>query len=239
MDDLSNWYIRRSRKRFWKSENDTDKDEAYATLHHVLVTLSKMLAPFSPFISEDIYRNLTGKESVHLADLPTGDRHHVDEFLNDEMRRVREIVTEGLQLRAQAKLKFRQPLAKVSVKGIFQDELMEIIQEELNVKEVVVDAAQEVKVVLDTTLTAELIREGKARELVRYIQELRKEAGFEVDNKIKTWYNGISDVFDKFGALIAKETLSETISEGKPAEFDIEKSVLVDGEKVELFLKKV
>ncbi|KKQ61616.1 MAG: Isoleucine-tRNA ligase, partial [Parcubacteria group bacterium GW2011_GWC1_38_22] len=148
VDDLSNWYIRRSRKRFWKSESDSDKNEAYATLHHVLVTLSKMLAPFAPFVSEEIYKNLTGKESVHLADLPTGDRHHVDEFLNDEMRRIREIVTEGLQLRAQAKMKVRQPLAKVFIKGIFEDELMEIIKEELNVKEVVVDAAQEAKVVL-------------------------------------------------------------------------------------------
>lgn len=239
VDDLSNWYIRRSRKRFWKSENDSDKNEAYATLHHVLVTLSKMLAPFAPFIAEEIYKNLTGKESVHLADLPTGDRHHVDEFLNDEMRRVREIITEGLQLRAQAKIKVRQPLAKVSIKGVFQDELMEIIKEELNVKDVVVDAAQEVKVVLDTTLTELLVQEGKAREVVRHIQELRKEADYEVDNKITVWYNGLSQVFEQFGASIAKETLSEAISQGKPENFDIEKTVSVDGEEVELYLKKV
>ncbi|EKD58654.1 MAG: hypothetical protein ACD_56C00077G0005 [uncultured bacterium] len=239
IDDLSNWYIRRSRKRFWKSENDGDKNEAYATLHHVLVTLSKMMAPFAPFVSEEIYKNLTGKESVHLADLPTGDRHHVDELLNDEMRRVREIVTEGLQLRAQAKIKVRQPLSKVTLKGVFQDELIEIIKEELNVKKVVIDATQEEKVVLDTELNDELVEEGKAREIIRHIQELRKEADFEVDDKIVIWYNGISSVFENLKSLIAKETLSEGINQGKPEQFDIEKKVKVDGEEVELYLKKV
>lgn len=239
IDNLSNWYIRRSRKRFWKSENDGDKNEAYATLHHVLVTLSKMMAPFAPFVSEEIYRNLSGKESVHLADMPTGDRHHVDEFLNDEMQRVREIVTEGLQLRAKAKIKVRQPLVSVSIKDVFQDELIEIIKEELNVKEVFADESQQEKIVLDTTLTDQLVLEGKAREIIRHIQELRKEADFEVDNKINLWYNGLSAVFVSFESLIAKETLSKAINEGKPEQFDIEKKVTVDGEEVELYLKRV
>lgn len=239
IDDLSNWYIRRSRKRFWKSENDEDKNEAYATLHHVLVMLSKMMAPFAPFVSEEIYRNLTGKESVHLADLPTGDRHHVDEFLNDEMAKVREVVTEGLQLRAVAKIKVRQPLSKVAVKNAFQDELMEIIKEELNVKEVLVDESQTEKVTIDTQLTEQLIEEGKAREIIRHIQELRKEADYEVDNKINIWYNGMSSVFVNLGNLIAKETLCESLIEGKPGEFDIEKKVMVDGEEIQLYLKKI
>lgn len=239
IDDLSNWYIRRSRKRFWKSENDSDKNEAYATLHHVLVNLSKIMASFAPFLSEEIYRNLTGKESVHLADLPTGDRHHVDEFLNDEMAKVREVVTEGLQLRAQAKMKVRQPLAKVTIKEKVENELVDIIKDELNVKEVVVDETQQEKVLLDTNLTEELIQEGKARELIRHIQELRKEAGYEVDNKIKIWYNGMSVVFGNLGELIAKETLSEALNEGKPEEFDIEKKVMVDGEEIELYLKRI
>lgn len=249
VDNLSNWYIRRSRKRFWKSENDDDKNEAYATLHHVLANLSKMMAPFAPFVAEEIYRNLTqssqssggqaGKESVHLADLPTGDRHHVDEFLNDEMARVRDVVTEGLQLRAQAKIKVRQPLFKVTVKNGFQEELMEIIKDELNVKEVVVNEVQEEKVVLDTQLSEELIMEGKAREIIRHIQELRKGADYEVDNKINVWYNGMSSVFGNLGALIAKETLAEGLTEGKPEEFDIEKKVMVDGEEIELYLKKI
>ena len=239
IDDMSNWYVRRSRKRFWKSENDNDKNEAYATLHHVLVNLSKVMAPFAPFIAEEIYRNLTGKESVHLADLPTGDRHHVDELLNDEMRRVREIVTEGLQLRAQAKIRVRQPLAKVTLKGVFQAELVEIIKDELNVKEIAVDTEQIEKVVLDTDITTELIEEGMAREIVRHIQEMRKEAGYEVDNTIKIWYNGMSEVFEKFGDLIAKETLAEAVFAGQPEDADLTKRLVLENNNIDISIKKV
>lgn len=238
IDDMSNWYVRRSRKRFWKSENDGDKNEAYATLHHVLVTLSKMMAPFSPFIAEEIYKNLTGKESVHLADLPTGDRHHVDEFLNDEMKRVRDVVTEGLQLRAQAKIKVRQPLSKVTIKDEFQVELVEIIKEELNIKNVVTDSQQVEKVVLDTEITAELAQEGIAREIVRHIQEMRKEAGYDVDNRINVWYNGKSEVFEKFGDLIAKETLADAISTDLPEDADLTKELVVDGEAYIIAVKR-
>ncbi|EKD46913.1 MAG: hypothetical protein ACD_67C00019G0001 [uncultured bacterium] len=242
IDDMSNWYVRRSRKRFWKSENDGDKNEAYATLHHVLVSLSKMMAPFSPFISEEIYKNLTGKESVHLADLPTGDRHHVDEFLNDQMRRVREIVTEGLQLRSQAKIKVRQPLASITVKESFQkeiqDELVEIIKEELNIKEVLFDGEQTEKVVLNIEMTTELVQEGMAREIVRHIQEMRKEAGYEVDNRINVWYNGKSEVFEKFGDLIAKETLADAIVVGSPDDSDLTKELVIDEKTMNISIKR-
>jgi len=238
IDDMSNWYVRRSRKRFWKSDNDGDKEAAYATLHHVLVTLAKMMAPFTPFIAEEIYKNLTGKESVHLADLPTGDRHHVDELLNDEMRRVREIVTEGLQLRAQAKIKVRQPLASVTLKGVFQDELLEIIKEELNIKEVLVNTEQVEKVVLDAKITPELAQEGKAREIVRCVQEMRKEAGFEVDNRIKIWYNGQLEVFASFGEMIAKETLADAITDGLQENGDLTKEFMLEGEKIVISIKR-
>ena len=238
VDDLSNWYIRRSRKRFWKSENDSDKKDAYETLHYVLVTLAKMLAPFAPFVSDEIYRNLTGNESVHLADLPMVENRFVDEKLNEQMRLVRELVTEGLQLRSQAKIKVRQPLAKVSVKNKIQEELLEIIKEELNVKEVVVDEAQEEKILLNTALTDELLQEGQARELIRHIQELRKEAGFEVDNRIKVWHTGMNEIFQIFGELIAKETLAEAIIEGKGKNVDIEKTIMVDGLEVVISIKK-
>ncbi|KKP97801.1 MAG: Isoleucine-tRNA ligase [Candidatus Moranbacteria bacterium GW2011_GWE1_36_7] len=238
IDDLSNWYVRRSRKRFWKSENDVDKNEAYATLHHVLVNLSKMMAPFAPFISEEIYKNLTGKESVHLADLPTGDRHHVDEFLNDKMRSVREIVTHGLQLRSQAKIKVRQPLSKVTVKEVFEDELVEIIKDELNVKEVCVDAEQEDRILLETEITEELALEGVAREIVRHIQEMRKEAGYDVDNHIKVCYNGQSDVFEKFGDLIAKETLSDAIYKEISEDGDLIKTIVLDGNEFLISIKR-
>ncbi|NTW26833.1 MAG: isoleucine--tRNA ligase [Candidatus Moranbacteria bacterium] len=238
IDDLSNWYVRRSRKRFWKSENDVDKNEAYATLHHVLVNLSKMMAPFAPFMAEEIFRNLTGKESVHLEELPTGDNHHVDEFLNDEMRRVREIVTEGLQLRAQAKIKVRQPLASVTIKGVFADELVEIIKEELNVKSVAIDAEQIEKVLLDTVVTQELAEEGVAREIIRHIQEMRKEAGYEVDNRIKICYNRQSSVFEKFGELIAKETLADSLVKGLMDDADLTKEIELDEGKNAIAIKK-
>ncbi|HEX8974265.1 MAG TPA: isoleucine--tRNA ligase [Patescibacteria group bacterium] len=238
VDDLSNWYVRRSRKRFWKSENDTDKNEAYATLHHVLVTLSKLMAPFTPFVAEEIFKNLTGKESVHLEDLPTGDRTHIDGLLNDDMRKVREVVSEGLQLRAVAKVKVRQPLAKVSIKESFGEELTDIIKEELNVKEVVVDTAQEANVVLDTELSKDLIMEGKAREIIRHIQEMRKEAGYDVDNRINIWYNGMLEVFAKFGDLIRKETLSDSLDEGKNESADLAKEFTIDGENVWIAIKR-
>ena len=120
IDNLSNWYIRRSRKRFWKSEDDGDKENAYQTLHTVLVELSKLMAPFTPFISEEIYRNLTAVEtrhasSVHLADFPMANKDLIDEKLNQEMGKTREIITEALQLRAKAGIKVRQPLSELRV----------------------------------------------------------------------------------------------------------------------------
>lgn len=238
VDDLSNWYIRRSRKRFWKSENDVDKNSAYATLHHVLAGLSKMMAPFAPFISEEIYKNLTGKESVHLAELPTGDRKHIDELLNDQMRLVREVVSEGLQLRAVAKIKVRQPLASVTIKESMEEELLEIIKDELNVKDVLIDGDQEQKVSLNVEITDELRQEGIAREIVRHIQEMRKEAGYEVDNRINVSYDGKSAVFEKFSELIAKETLADSIVEGKLENADLTKGILIEGQNFDISIKK-
>lgn len=238
VDDLSNWYIRRSRKRFWKSENDVDKNAAYATLHHVLVGLAKMMAPFAPFIAEEIYKNLTGKESVHLTELPTGDRKHIDELLNDEMKAVREIVSEGLQLRAKAKIKVRQPLVSVTVKELPQAELLEIIKDELNVKEVLLNVDQEQEVSLNTEITVELRQEGVARELVRHIQEMRKEAGFEVENRIKISYAEKSEVFEKFSDLIAKETLADEVVEGLQAGSELTKKFSVEGEEFKVAIKR-
>lgn len=238
VDDLSNWYIRRSRKRFWKSENDNDKNEAYATLHHVLASLSKMMAPFTPFIAEEIYKNITGKESVHLADLPTGDRRHIDEDLNDQMRRVREIVSEGLQLRSQAKIRVRQPLAKITVNENVMEELVETIKEELNVKEVLVVADQEEKIILDTELTEELRQEGIAREIIRHIQEMRKEAGYEIENRILVGYSGMNNVFENYGDMISKEVLADKIGAEILEMADIEKEFNIEGGFLKISLKK-
>lgn len=147
VDNLSNWYVRRSRRRFWKSENDTDKFEAYETLYAVLVTLSKIIAPITPFIADEIYKNLTrdlknGRESVHLEDWPKPNKKLIDSALNEEMRIVRLIVNLGLSCRSRGNIKVRQPLHKLqialpnSVKTSKISSYKDIILEELNVKNI-------------------------------------------------------------------------------------------------------
>ena len=253
MDDLSNWYIRRSRKRFWKSENDGDKYNAYETLHFVLVEFSKLLAPFAPFISEEIYRNLTGKESVHLAEYPQKDDNVIDEELAQEMRIVREVISETLQQRAELKIKVRQPLAEVKLKGkkfemfakkslkdITKKGYTHIIQEETNIKNISVDLSSEnEEVIIDTNITPELKREGQAREIIRTVQSMRKKAGYNVDDRITLWYDGMEEVFKDFGVtLIAKEVLAQEVFSHKPEYADGEEDLVSDGEKVQLFIRK-
>jgi len=239
VDNLSNWFVRRSRKRFWKSENDADKNHAYATLHEVLVKLSQLMAPFTPFVSEEIYKNLTGEESVHLSDFPVFDAGMIDDNLNREMAEVRNLISLGLQARATAKIKVRQPLSKVSIKApIDNRELQDIIKDELNVKEVIIDKESATEVELDTQISEELRLEGMAREMVRFIQEMRKEAGYEVDNRIKIWHDGLPEVFSAFGELISKETLADGLNEGKSDDFDLEKEFEIEGEKLTIRIKR-
>jgi isoleucyl-tRNA synthetase len=263
IDKLSNWYIRRSRRRFWKSESDEDKKEAYETLHYVLVTLAKLMAPFTPFIAEEIYRNLAGCHpefisgsddatgeipkqvrddkvcSVHLENFPEIDKELIDEKLNEEMEKVREIITEGLQLRAKAKIKVRQPLSVASIKYLVSSmELKNIIKEELNVKDVAVDENQEENIKLDTEISEDLKLEGVAREIIRHIQEMRKEAGYEVDNRIAVSYSGGPAVFEKFSELMAKETLADSFSKEIMENPDLEKEFEIEGEKIGISIKK-
>ncbi len=238
IDNLSNWYIRRSRKRFWKSENDNDKNNAYQTLYVVLVELSKLIAPFTPFIADEIFKNLTGNESVHLADYPKADEGLIDEKLNGEMNQLRDIVSEGLQLRAKSGIKVRQPLNELRIKNYeLRNELLEIIEEEVNVKNVaIVENVEGVE--LDTKITEDLKLEGQAREIIRHIQEMRKEAGYEVDNRIKIVYNGMLPVFEKFGSLIAKETLAEGLDKGRMEGADLEKEFTIDNEKTTIQISR-
>jgi isoleucyl-tRNA synthetase len=264
IDNLSNWYIRRSRKRFWKSENDCDKDFAYQTLHTVLVELSKLMAPFTPFMSEEIYKNLTGETSVHLAEFPVANESLIEEKLNEKMEKVRDIISLGLQLRSQAKIKVRQPLAEVQI--LIQtlekcqkmgEEFDNMIKEELNVKNVTIiyqqpDYAREnekeekwvegeirgLHLFLDTEITPQLKLEGQAREIVRFIQEMRKQAGYEVENHISVQFEGIEEVFEKFSDLIARETLADSIEKGGGEDFDLKKELEVEGEKVLIAVKK-
>jgi isoleucyl-tRNA synthetase len=243
IDNLSNWYIRRSRKRFWKSEDDSDKANAYQTLHTVLVTLAKLMAPFTPFIAEEIYRNLTGEESVHLTEYPVADEGLIDEKLNEEMRSTRNIITEGLQLRAKEKIKVRQPLVGVSIRNQkINKELLEIMKDELNVKHIDLQNDQETMIILDTIITPELKLEGQAREIIRFVQETRKEVGFEVDDRIEVGYQGFEGVFEnpELLHLIAKEVLAEKgLHWGEIIDADIRKEAIIDDMKISLWIKRV
>lgn len=239
VDNLSNWYIRRSRKRFWKSEDDSDKEQAYQTLYTVLVTLSKLMAPFTPFLSEEMYRNLTGEESVHLADYPVVDEKLIDEKLNEEMRRARLVVSLGLQLRAEAKIKVRQPIPSVTARGI-DEELQSIILEELNAKEFISDDLMGDSIGLNTTLTPELKLEGEMREVVRAIQEGRKKAGFKVEDRITLGYVGKEEVFVQFETEITKEILApEKPVEGELPDAEYSETIILDGAEFSFSLKRV
>ncbi len=243
IDNLSNWYIRRSRKRFWKSEDDADKEEAYQTLHYVLVELSKLMAPITPFIAEEIYRNISNVgnadlRSVHLENFPTADENMIDEKLNKEMASVRNIISEALQLRAKVGIKVRQPLSELRINYELRNEFLDIIKEEVNVKNVAVEKGGESKIELNTGITEDLRLEGMAREIIRSIQEMRKEAGYEVDNRIKVGYQGANEVFEKFGELIQKEVLATEIISGEISEPDLKKDLKIEGGQLKISIKR-
>jgi isoleucyl-tRNA synthetase len=312
LDDLTNWYVRRSRRRFWRSEADEDKNAAYATLYHVLVTLTRLLAPFVPFVTEQMYQNLMrsvapdAPESVHHTAWPTADPGAMDESLLEQMAFTRHLAGLGLSARASNNLKVRQPLARVLVYAgemRLSETLMEIIRDELNVKafewvdkpeqlvtyrvapdnkvlgprfgarfpqvraalqsanpgEVAANVRKGLRVTLeidgqpvqlepseilvytqpteglaiaterfgrvsvtvavDTALTPELRAEGLARDIVRYIQEMRKNAGFEIADHICTTFvasDQIAAVMINFGGYIRAETLSRELIAATP-----------------------
>ena len=186
VDDMSNWFVRRSRRRFSKNDDNKDKLSAYSTLYCILVYLSKILAPFTPFLAEELYQKITGAtDSVHLLDWPAaGD---IDEDVLEKMTRTRSIITDALALRmrksdTEQQIKIRQPLAKLVYPGEkLSDFYEQIIADEVNVKTV----ANGDELFLDKVLTEELEREGYARELIRAVQAARKHAGLQVDDQIK------------------------------------------------------
>jgi isoleucyl-tRNA synthetase len=234
IEDASNWYVRRSRRRFWKSGDDADKNDAYRTLHYVLVQLAQVLAPFTPFLAEELYQKLTGGESVHLLDWPTGGR--VNELVVSEMETVREYVNTGLSVRAKERIKVRQPLASVTVPTLGQFVNFEdILTEELNVKKV----SQGKEFNLDLVVTPELKREGLMREVVRHVQSARKQAGLNVDNRIYlslvTENEDLRRAIDEYTETIAAETLAETMTSSV---YDYETTVKVEGNELKISLEK-
>jgi isoleucyl-tRNA synthetase len=215
LDDASNWYVRRSRRRFWKSEDDNDKNNAYRTLHYVLVRLSQAIAPFVPFMAEELYRKLTNGESVHLTDWPQVG--HANELVLSRMARTREIIEQGLALRMykdddQQQIKVRQPLSKLTYAGEkLEDFYATIIAEEVNVKAIENVATSDVEVLLDKFITPELRREGLAREVIRYVQAARKNAGLNVDDRIILSLNASDELaaaIKEHAEGIANETLA-------------------------------
>ncbi|MBI4995215.1 class I tRNA ligase family protein [Candidatus Peregrinibacteria bacterium] len=318
VDNLSNWYVRRSRRRFWKSENDEDKNAAYQTLYTVLVTLSKLIAPFMPATADAIYKNLTGEKSVHLIDWPKIDQKSIKTGLNEEIHVVRTIVSLALKLRSKKNIKVRQPLAKlllalpkrINKKSV--ETYKDVILEELNVKEMIfeeegriathsvtvdsrkigprfgadtqkiialakennysiqpdgtvnfpakgkpqyvlqrdevnigfrgregfeVESCEGILVSLDTNITEELEKEGYARDIIRFLQELRKKAGYNISDRIYIYINApkkIQDAVTTFADIIKRETLATELQEGGDFEWDKEETVEIDGQKVKL-----
>lgn len=309
MDNLTNWYIRRSRKRFWKSENDWDKLQAYETLYFALVELTKILAPFMPFVSENIFKNLTWKESVHLEDFPIYNKNLIDLELNETTDKVQKIINLWLAWRANQKIRVRQPLQSITITQSFEKYYNEIIKEELNVKEVLVvdgsslakrickpnwrniwpkfgkdvkfimseakagnftelpngnvkvwdfeleigdfelvyessDANAKIEsgfgmvITMDDKITEELKQEWFARDIVRHIQEARKECNYNVDDRIfiKIESNELAETIANFANYIETETLSKIDNFINSP--DLEKDISIEEIKIKLSLKK-
>ena len=246
--ELSQWFVRRSRNRF-KVGEESDKQFAVATLREVLLTLSKVMAPFTPFIAEKIYLEVGGsKESVHLADWPKVDEGLLDDKIMVGMEKARKIVEMGLSLRAEQAIKVKQPLSRLVINDkALSSNLHSIIAEEINVKSVEVsnkvegDVVKEdggLKVVLDTELTPELKKEGLAREIIRAVNQIRKEKKLSIDKKAVVTYSTddkmLQEVFAKFGEELKKNTASNEIREG-----DGDKDVLIGEHKLSIKISEI
>ena len=258
LDDASNWYVRRSRRRFWRSskgaagaEDDGDKNDAYRTLHYVLVRLSYLLAPFTPFLAEELYHNLTGdNESVHLKDwLSAGE---VNEQVLKDMLLTQVFVMRGLSKRMDSSdgfgsIKVRQPLASASynLQHKLDDFYEQIMKDELNVKEIkqVYNLGPNSKILgvaIDKTITPELKREGLMREIIRHVQSARKKAGLQVDDRIELNVTSddpeITQAVDAHADVIESETLAVKL--GSAADDMFKQEVKIDGKDAVIFLKK-
>ena len=236
IDDLSNWFVRRSRRRFSKNDDGSDKKSAYATLHYILIYTAKILAPFTPFLSEELYQKMTGKdESVHLLDWPKVGI--IDAEVLRNMSRARTIIADALALRMQKsdtedQIKIRQPLSKLTYSGEKLDAFYEqIIADEVNVKEV----ENGDKLALDKTLTEELKREGFARDLIRAVQSARKNAKLNMDDRIKLSLS--IDLPEGFEELVKSEVLADSFA--KNANYAHDEIAKVAGENITISLEKI
>jgi len=248
--ELSNWFVRRSRRRFQKPESKSEKNEAEQTLYTALLALAKLSAPFIPFLSEEIYLGLKKSkmaESVHLCDWPVADKKAINKSLEAKMAQARAVVVLALAERAASGIKVRQPLASLAISNkqsaINNKELIKIIQDEINVKEVVFDEAlKEGEIKLDKKITRVLKEEGEAREVTRQIQDMRKEAGLTRQDTISiAWHSNDKSL----GALMAnwekyleKENLAkEVVAYDKKEKYLLEKEMKFEKGKIRLAIK--
>jgi len=250
VDDLSTWYLRRSRDRF-KGEDEKDKQVALETTSYVLLQLSKLMAPFMPFLAEQIWQKLTGNnfeeenKSVHLEKWIKA--KNIDEKIIKEMEVVRKIVELGLAKRDEANIKVRQPLKELKVKSKkleVDDKYVDLIKDEVNVKEVIFEGnEEELKVELNTELTDELKQDGIKRELVRFINALRKQANLTIKDTINIYYKtedkDIKEVIKKTEKDLLKDTLAKEIRDEESDKVDLNTEVNVNGIKVWLGIRKI
>ena len=232
LDDCSNWYVRRSRRRFWKSEDDADKHQAYQTLHYTLLRICQLLAPFSPFLPDYIWQQLvTGTDlptSVHLSDWPKSDQ--IDSKVLEQMHQAREVINQALAQRAEAGIKARQPLAELTVfaeTDQFSTDLQAIIADEVNVKKItIMPPKTNQHCQLDVQLTPELSREGLMREVVRLVQASRKKAGLQVDDRIElglvTDDDELKKAITEHHKTIVAETLATKLDDSHHQQYSVD-----------------
>lgn len=242
LDDFSNWYVRRSRRRFQRPTCSSEKKEAERIYSFVLLKFAKLAAPFLPFLTEEIYQHLEKDSSVHLCNYPKPDKKLIDKRLEEKMSQVRQLAAEGLAQRAKAGIKVRQPLEKMTIRNklIATDrELAGLLAEEINVKKIVSGK----NIQLDTKISLALKAEGIIRDLIRSVQEMRKDGGLKPQNKIYLRYSTASSLrklIQKNESVIETEVSARQIEEATKRKevFLVERELQLDNQKIWLGIKK-
>ena len=248
VDDLSRWYIRRSRSRLQKPEDKKDFESASATLHYCLSELSKLIAPFTPFFADALYKSLVvGNElSVHFADWPKSDKKSIDYSLLEKMEEVRRLSSLALALRAEKGIKVRQPLQKLEVRSKKLEardlELIEILKDEVNIKEVGWNMAMEEEVSLDLIITPQLKEEGLARELIRMVQGLRHDANYVPKDRIILMVEApkeLRGIWERNADALKKEVGAKSVEFKKSEKFDAELNSKLDIYPIWIGVRKI
>ena len=253
IENLSLWYLRRSRKRFNQNYNLEgeleNRQEAIRTFYYVLLNLAKIMSPVVPFFTEEMYQSYLRlkemPESIHLFDWPKSNEEMIDRELEEKMTEARDIVALALAERAKNGIKVRQPLAGLKIKGLrfkLEKELLDLIKEEVNVKEIVFDSKIEKRVELDTKITSELKKEGALREIIHSVQLMRKKAGLRPKDKILIQYKGeswLNEILAKEKDFILKKLMAEGLELKKGENFIVEKEIKINGKALWIGVKAV